>query len=179
MIDNDIIVERISEPLFQNFKRIYLEMTQIEINLVDTDSVNSEAFDSFYTATMGVNGDIIVDGESHPLEGGLIISWSKSSYLKMCSAMLGEEFTDISEDLDDVGLEVLNVTVGNSKRELSERNIKLSMSLPVSTIGEGHKIDTFNNIPKSKYTIKTSAEDLVSLSFFFTQPDLNKKKFNF
>lgn len=168
MIEESKILETISMPIFENFKRIYLEMAQINVEFTEVDEID---FHPFYTACMGLNGVIDVNGKTYELEGGVLISWREESYLKMSSNIMGEEYTEINEEIDDVGLEILNTTIGNSKRELGNSGVRLKMSLPVNFVGDGHKINTFKNIPKSKYIIKNSLGDVIRLMVFFTSPN--------
>ena len=170
MLDYKKITDLLSLPLFKNFKRIYYEMTEIDVVLEKINDPCEQNFEFFYTASMSLEGLLFLEGHEYSLDAGLLISWSKEGYMLMCSKIMGFECEEFSEQYDDVGMEVINITVGNSKRDFSDE-LELKMSLPISTIGDNHRIEIMKDIPRSKYAIRSSKKDLVRLSFYYNNPE--------
>lgn len=75
-------------------------------------------------------GDIgaSIDIQSRLFQGALLISFEKSSYLKMYETMLGEVQTELNAENSEAIGEISNMILGNAKSEFT--NYDISMTLP-------------------------------------------------
>ncbi len=73
--------------------------------------------------------------------GSVIISFTKESILEIVSKMLGEEFTEITPDVEDAVGEITNMIVGGAKRILSSKGFKFDMAIPTIIKGENVSIN--------------------------------------
>lgn len=88
-------------------------------------------------ATDPLLGEIssIVDIRSGNFTGYLCISFEKASYLKVVSTMLMEEQSELTPDNQDAVGEINNIIFGNSKADLSQFGVQ--MTVPKVLIGAG------------------------------------------
>lgn len=128
-----LTAEKINEAIFSTFTSVYNVMTTL--NPVAIESKDLNEFKSNYTTTMGLNGTIQVEDKNIEIRGSVIISWVMSSYLNMAGLIMGEQYTEYCSDIDDIGMEVLNTTIGNAKAKLNDLGIFIKMSLPTGFIG--------------------------------------------
>jgi CheY-specific phosphatase CheX len=49
---------------------------------------------------------------------------------------MGQEYSSYTEDIDDIGMEIINTVVGNSKRDLRGKSILIEMAIPTGLVGE-------------------------------------------
>jgi len=68
--------------------------------------------------------------------GSVIISFHENSILEIVSNMLGEEFTEITADVEDAVGEITNMIVGGAKRVLAEKGFKFNLAIPTIIKGE-------------------------------------------
>lgn len=54
--------------------------------------------------------------------------------------MLMEEFSELSEEIADVGMEICNMTMGNAKKVLAQKGYNIEMSIPTCVKGKDHEI---------------------------------------
>lgn len=74
---------------------------------------------------------------SAKISGNMIVSFSKSSILKIAANILMEaEKDDIDKDVVDVVGELTNIICGGAKAELSKQNIIFDMSTPTVIKGK-------------------------------------------
>jgi chemotaxis protein CheX len=97
------------------------------------------------SAILGLNGTLELDGSKVPYRSMLVISFPYETYLKTASAMLMEEYTEYSEDIADVGGEICNMIMGNTKRKLSEMGYSCNMAIPSIIEGQNHTIQYPSN----------------------------------
>ena len=122
----------IDQSITSTFSSIYKTMTNVDIHEVSLPNLND--FKRNYSTTMGLNGTISVDSKKIPLKGSVIITWEMNGYIKMAGMMMGETYTEYTSDIDDIGMEILNTTVGNAKVKLNELGVQIQMSLPTGFI---------------------------------------------
>ena len=117
-------------------------MTELTHNPPEIHFKNSTIGD--YTGIMGMNGTYVGPEEAHniPFKGSFFISWPEGTYLKTAGAMLGEEYEKVTEEIEDVGLEICNITMGGAKQKLNPMGYKIEMAIPNSVSGQSHEIKT-------------------------------------
>lgn len=72
--------------------------------------------------------------------GSLAITFSKSVYIKIMTAMLDEEVTDIDDDNKDGVAEFCNQVYGNARITLNKMGYGLGPAFPTVVYGENHKV---------------------------------------
>lgn len=82
---------------------------------------------------IGLSGDVV---------GSIIIGFTKPVALKAASTFVGEEFTEVNEDVADAIGELANIIAGNAKKYTS--SFSIDISLPSVISGK----DVVINIPK-------------------------------
>lgn len=92
------------------------------------------------SAIIGMSGTFEDGEKSNEFKGQFVISFPMETYLKAASAMLMEEYTEYNDEIADVGAEICNIIIGNTKRELSEMGFKIEMAIPSTVMGKDHKI---------------------------------------
>lgn len=70
------------------------------------------------------------------IKGTVIISFQGKAALEIVSSMLGEEFLEINQDIEDAVGELTNMIVGGAKRVLSEKGYKFNLAIPTIVTGE-------------------------------------------
>lgn len=70
--------------------------------------------------------------------GSVIISFTTEAILEIISGMLGEQFKEITAEVEDAVGEITNMIVGGAKRVLFDKGFKFNLALP--TIITGDKI---------------------------------------
>lgn len=104
------------------------------------------------SSVLGLNGERTIEesGQICEYKAMLVLSWPTDTYLKIASAMLMEEFTEYNEECADVGGEIVNMIMGNAKRDLSVMGYTSNMAIPSMIEGKNHSI----NYPKSTAIIE-------------------------
>ena len=68
--------------------------------------------------------------------GSVIITFQTDAILQIVSNMLGEEFTELTSDVEDAVGEITNMIVGGAKRVLAEKGFKFNLAIPTIIKGE-------------------------------------------
>jgi chemotaxis protein CheX len=111
------------------------------------------------SAMIGMSGVVSKDGKDQDFNGLIVLSFQKDVYLKVASAMLSQEFTDFTEDTEDVGAEIANIVMGNAKKVLAPQGYKIGMATPTQVKGLNHEIKYPPNTSVMEITISSSLGD--------------------
>lgn len=128
------------KPFIDAIKEVYATMMDAEITPDKPGIKTGRKSYGDFSAIMGINGKLEIGNEKKNFKGTLVLSWPEDVYLKSAGAMLMEEFTEYSDEIADVGLEICNITMGNAKKVLSEQGFFVEMSIPTSVKGKDHEI---------------------------------------
>ncbi len=92
----------------------------------------------FIEPSFVMKGDVaaIVGLIAPPLKGNFVISFSKSGILQIYNNMLGENNTEMSEEVKDSVGEIANMVYGASKTLLNQNGYNFQMALPTVVLGE-------------------------------------------
>ena len=74
------------------------------------------------------------------VKGSLAITFEKSLVLKTFSNMLGEEVSEIDDQVTDMVGEITNMVCGGAKRLLGEQGYDFDLATPTVVSGDGHSI---------------------------------------
>lgn len=133
-------------PFIDAVKDIYKTMMNTEISTQKPQIKQNHAYKGDHSAIIGINGFLDGDDSQVTFQGTLVLSWPETVYLKTAEAMLGETYAEFSTEIEDLGCEVANITLGNSKRSLAEQGYKVEMSTPTSIRGKDHNIKSEKNV---------------------------------
>lgn len=92
------------------------------------------------SAVLGLSGTLNRGTGEKTYRAMLVISFPYSTYLKVASAMLMDNFTEFNEEIRDVGGEICNMIMGNAKRDLSGLGYTTNMAIPSIIEGPNHSI---------------------------------------
>lgn len=127
-------------PFVESLKDVYKTMLQCELSHDPPRLKDGSLASGDYSAIMGINGRYEMGDVKKNFKGSLVISWPIDTYIKSASAMLMEDFSEYSEEIADVGLEICNITMGNAKKTLNQLGYFIDMSIPNSVYGAHHEI---------------------------------------
>lgn len=92
------------------------------------------------SAVLGLSGEMDKGGVKSHYKAMLVISFPYETYFKVASAMLGETYTTYVPDIHDLGGEIVNMVMGNAKRDLKTMGYTSNMAIPSMIEGKGHSI---------------------------------------
>lgn len=75
---------------------------------------------------------------SSTFSGSITISFSEKVFLSIMSKMLGEEYTEITKEIEDGAAELMNIIFGHAKRILNATGYSIEKAIP--TIARGRSI---------------------------------------
>jgi chemotaxis protein CheX len=147
MSDNNLNQRFISfaKPFISATRNVFETMANSKINPGAPQIKKEKKSWGDYSATLGLTGVITTDGVKKEFRGMLVISFPEQTYLKIASAILMEEHLSYNDDIADVGGEIVNIIVGNAKRDLNELGLVTEMAVPTMISGPEHII----NYPKA------------------------------
>ena len=144
----------------------------VEFGVVTKKSLDTDFINPFLTATLKVlevqaqvkaqpgkifmkeakdhfKGDVsgIIGIVSESFNGSVVISFPESTFLKVMSSMLGEEYTEISKDIVDGTGEIINMIFGQAKIVLNEKGYGIKTALPSVVSGKDHSLNTVSKGP--------------------------------
>lgn len=161
MNQTDLILERMVPVFKKNLSRVYLAMVKENLNPSFASFSDLSKINDFYTAILSVDGNFIDNKNDFiKFRGELSITCDMDVYVKISNKFLGTDYVNFSPDIRDIGMEILNTTVGNSKEELKEKNIYLLMATPREEISKIFEED----FASSKYFFLNSISGLIFIS---------------
>ena len=95
------------------------------------------------------SGDIsgVIGLVSATFNGSVVISFPEATFLKLMSRMLGENFTELTQDITDGAGELTNMIFGQAKIVLNEKGYGINTALPSVITGKGHSVSSLTNGP--------------------------------
>ena len=79
--------------------------------------------------------------------GSLIVSFSKDCALRVISSMMGQEYTELNDEVRDAVGEITNMISGDARKHLADLNLKFEASIPTVITGKGHEISYLSDGP--------------------------------
>lgn len=98
-------------------------------------------------AVIDVRGSYKLEKEKKVFEGLMVFMTPMDTYLSLSENLLGEKFTDINEDNEDVGAEICNMIVGNARSELGKLGYSIALAIPKMSVGKLKKIPYIGDAP--------------------------------
>lgn len=129
-----------SRPFVDACKNIFTTMVgcNLEAQKPIIKSDNNSRGD--ITAVIGLSGELEKGGKKTPYKAMLVIAFPYDTYFKVASAMLSETYTTYHPDIHDLGGEIVNMIMGNAKRDLKNLGYTSNMAIPSLIEGKGHSI---------------------------------------
>lgn len=95
-------------------------------------------------------GDIsgVIGLVSEAFTGSVVISFPAPTFLNIMSRMLGEEYKEITKEIEDGAGELTNIIFGQAKIILNERGYGIKTALPSVITGQNHSILQMSNGPR-------------------------------
>ncbi len=88
-------------------------------------------------------GDVtgLIGMASATVSGSMALVFSTDAILQIVSGMLGEEFSEVNEDVLDCVGELTNMISGGARAGLAKLNMKFDMALPTMIQGAHHIVE--------------------------------------
>lgn len=89
-------------------------------------------------------GDIsgVIGLVSEAFVGSVVISFPETTFLKIMSRMLGEEYTAITKEIEDGAGELTNIIFGQAKVALNEKGYGIRTAIPSVVSGKDHSVQS-------------------------------------
>jgi|GEM_PF-1213472 len=75
---------------------------------------------------------------SHSFSGSLVLGFPDKTYLAVMSRFIGQEYTEITSDIQDGVAELLNIVLGQAKTALNQKGFALKQAIP--TVSRGRNL---------------------------------------
>lgn len=116
-----------------------------------------------HNASGEVSGIIGIIGQA---SGSLSVTFSRACILHLVSSMLGEEITEVNEEIKDAVGELTNMIYGLARRTLRAMGYQFQASIPTVVSGPGHQVKHLSKGPTIAIPFKTAAGSFtVEVSF--------------
>ncbi|MBC7538348.1 MAG: chemotaxis protein CheX [Bacteriovorax sp.] len=129
-----------SRPFIEATKNVFKTMafTSLETQkpIIKSDSISR----GDVSAVLGLSGEMEKNGTRCQYKAMLVISFPYETYFQIASAMLGETYTSYVPDIHDLGGEIVNMVMGNAKRDLKTMGYTSNMAIPSMIEGKNHSI---------------------------------------
>lgn len=133
------------------------------INNVFSTMLNMQASAQkpFIDKQIPLNGTIIVStiGIAGDIRGNISVIINKDLALKIASAFLCTEFTEITHDVNDAVGELTNMIVGGAKKIFSDQGDTFKIAVPTIMVGEIQEIYANESVP-ALYLPHTTCDQL-------------------
>ncbi|MCB0417333.1 MAG: chemotaxis protein CheX [Bdellovibrionales bacterium] len=87
--------------------------------------------------------------------GAVAITFPQAVYLEIMSKMFGEEFTSVTEEIEDGAGELLNIIFGHAKSQLNSNGHDLERAIPNVVQGETFELQHLTPTPAIVLTFHT------------------------
>ncbi len=129
-----------SKPFIDAAKNVFETMVFTKLDTQKPSIKNDTVSRGDISAVLGLSGDIDKNGSKCVYKAMLVISFPYETYFKVASAMLGEAYTSYVPDIHDLGGEIVNMIMGNAKRDLKTMGYTSNMAIPSMVEGKCHSI---------------------------------------
>jgi chemotaxis protein CheX len=129
-----------SKPFIDAAKNVFKTMVFTNIETQKPIIKNDTFSRGDISAVLGLSGDIDKNESHCQYKAMLVISFPYETYYKVASAMLGETYTSYVPDIHDLGGEIVNMIMGNAKRDLKAIGYTSNMAIPSMIEGKDHSI---------------------------------------
>ena len=102
-------------------------------------------------------GDIsgVIGLVSEAFSGSVVISFPGSTFLKVMSRMLGEEYKEINKEIEDGAGELTNIIFGQAKILLNDKGFGIKTAIPSVVSGQDHSVQQLSKGPRVAIPFET------------------------
>ncbi|MBC7712524.1 MAG: chemotaxis protein CheX [Rhizobacter sp.] len=129
-----------SRPFVDACKNIFTTMVGSPIEAQKPQIKSDSNSRGDITAVIGLSGELDKGGVKTPYRAMLVVAFPYDTYFKVASAMLSETYTTYHPDIHDLGGEIVNMIMGNAKRDLKTLGYTSNMAIPSLIEGKNHSI---------------------------------------
>ncbi len=128
------LFQKMEPPLINCLKKTYTILLKENIEIISSFDINESS--TYYKAMIDLDGTCQAEAnQTFQIKANLALIWELHDYLKMASAFMGSDKLILSEEIKDVGREIINTIVGNAKKDFSEQQLSIVMASPTSVVG--------------------------------------------
>ncbi len=98
---------------------------------------------------------------SKTVSGSVALGFKESTFLKVMSQMLGEDYTSLSLDVEDGCGELLNIIFGQAKKVMNESGHQFGKTLPTIFIGQSLRVRQLTPNPAFVLPFESSLGQMV------------------
>lgn len=129
-----------SKPFIDGVRNVFETMVATKIeNLKPSLKVNNLTQGDI-SAVLGMSGEVMRNNVLKCYQAVLVVSFPFDTYFKIAGAMLCETYTKMCPEIQDLGAEIINMIVGNAKRDLKVAGYTSNMAIPSLIEGRLHTI---------------------------------------
>lgn len=136
--DNNFI--DFSRPFVEAAKNVFETMIYTKLEPQKPNIKKDNISKGDISAVLGMSGEIERAGGKSNYKAMLVLSFPYATYFKVAGAMLSETYTSYVPDIHDVGGEIVNMIMGNAKRDLKGIGYSSNMAIPSMIEGKDHTI---------------------------------------
>ncbi|MDO9182899.1 MAG: chemotaxis protein CheX [Bacteriovorax sp.] len=130
-----------SKPFIDAAKNVFETMVFTTLETQKPIMKNDSVSRGDVSAILGLSGELEKNGSKCQYKAMLVVSFPYDTYFKVASAMLGEAYTAYVPDIKDLGGEIVNMIMGNAKRDLKTMGYSSNMAIPSMIEGKDHSIN--------------------------------------
>lgn len=123
------------KPFTESCKNVFKTMVRTDINLSAPTPKDNSSILGEYCSSIGLNGKIVNSSGEKFFKGQFVFSCPKNVIVNIANELLMDKHEDFSEEIKDVGSEIVNMILGNAKKTLNPLGYKLEMSIPTVILG--------------------------------------------
>jgi chemotaxis protein CheX len=129
-----------SKPFIDAAKNVFETMVFTKLDTQKPIIKSDDLSRGDVSAVLGLSGELEKNGTKCHYKAMLVLSFPHETYFKVASAMLGETYTSYVSDIHDLGGEIVNMIMGNAKRDLKTMGYTSNMAIPSMIEGKSHSI---------------------------------------
>ncbi|MCT4642369.1 MAG: chemotaxis protein CheX [Bacteriovoracaceae bacterium] len=120
----------ITTPIKNITKDVLKSFVDIDINIANFESCELNSIPYNHIFSIPLIGILENQGISYKLDGHIALSFETPAYLNIASIILGETIEELNEDIEDLGLEIVNIILGKAKSVFEATNLTLQATSP-------------------------------------------------
>jgi chemotaxis protein CheX len=149
-----------SKPFIDAAKNVFETMVFTKLEPQKPMIKKDNAAKGEVSAILGLSGELDKKGIKSNYKAMLVLSFPYDTYYKVAGAMLMETYTVYGPDIADVGGEIVNMIMGNAKRDLKVLGYSSNMAIPTMIEGKDHSIKYPNSTTVVLIPIKSAHGDM-------------------
>jgi chemotaxis protein CheX len=159
-----------SRPFVEAAKNVFETMVYTKLDPKKPSIKKDNISKGDVSAVLGMTGEIERPTGKVNYKAMLVLSFPYATYFKVSGAMLSETYTSFVPDIHDVGGEIVNMIMGNAKRDLKVLGYTSNMAIPSMIEGPNHTITYPNGTTVILIPI-SSAHGEMFLELCYTESD--------